>query len=175
MVFLFDEPLSNLDAKMRVAMRMEIRKLHLRLQTTMIYVTHDQTEAMTMADRIVVMNKASIQQVADPLTVYNHPANLFVAGFIGSPPMNLIARPFLAFVGRLFSGHVVVRGDSMSPTLRAGSRLAVDRLAYLLAAPHRGDVVVVRGGDSEKSRHLKRVVGLPGEEVAALERQDWHS
>ena len=91
LVFLFDEPLSNLDAKMRVQMRTEIHKLHLRLQTTMIYVTHDQTEAMTMGDRIVVMNKAIIQQVADPLTIYEHPANRFVASFIGSPPMNFIA------------------------------------------------------------------------------------
>ncbi|MBI4342928.1 MAG: ATP-binding cassette domain-containing protein, partial [Candidatus Omnitrophica bacterium] len=90
LVFLFDEPLSNLDAKMRVQMRMEIHKLHLRLQTTMIYVTHDQTEAMTMGDRIVVMNKAIIQQVADPLTIYEHPANKFVASFIGSPPMNFL-------------------------------------------------------------------------------------
>ncbi len=89
-VFLFDEPLSNLDAKMRVLMRTEIRKLHLKLQATMIYVTHDQTEAMTMSDRIVVMNKTEIQQVADPLTVYEHPANKFVASFIGSPPMNFL-------------------------------------------------------------------------------------
>ena len=90
LVFLFDEPLSNLDAKMRVQMRTELRKLHLRLQTTMVYVTHDQTEAMTMGDRIVVMNKAVIQQVADPLTVYDHPANRFVASFVGSPPMNFL-------------------------------------------------------------------------------------
>ena len=88
LVFLFDEPLSNLDAKMRVQMRTEIRKLHLRLQTTMIYVTHDQTEAMTMGDRIVVLNKGLIQQAADPLTIYEHPVNRFVASFIGSPPMN---------------------------------------------------------------------------------------
>lgn len=90
MVFLFDEPLSNLDAKMRVVMRTEIRKLHLRLKATMVYVTHDQTEAMTMSDRIVVMNKSLIQQVADPLTIYNKPANKFVASFIGSPPMNFV-------------------------------------------------------------------------------------
>jgi multiple sugar transport system ATP-binding protein len=95
LVFLFDEPLSNLDAKMRVQMRTEIHKLHLRLQTTMIYVTHDQIEAMTMGDRIVVMNKALIQQVADPLAVYEHPANRFVAGFIGSPPMNFLTGKIL--------------------------------------------------------------------------------
>ena len=90
LVFLFDEPLSNLDAKMRVQMRTELRKLHLRLQTTMVYVTHYQIEAMTMGDRIVVMNKAVIQQVADPLTIYDHPANRFVASFVGSPPMNFL-------------------------------------------------------------------------------------
>ncbi|MSU70034.1 MAG: sn-glycerol-3-phosphate ABC transporter ATP-binding protein UgpC [Opitutaceae bacterium] len=88
-VFLFDEPLSNLDAKMRVSMRTEISKLHARLGATMIYVTHDQGEAMTMGDRICVMKDGDILQVAEPLALYNHPANLFVAGFIGSPPMNL--------------------------------------------------------------------------------------
>jgi multiple sugar transport system ATP-binding protein len=89
-VFLFDEPLSNLDAKMRVSMRTEISKLHARLATTMIYVTHDQVEAMTMGDRICVMKDGDIMQVAEPLTLYNHPANMFVAGFIGSPPMNFL-------------------------------------------------------------------------------------
>ncbi|MCF3651697.1 ABC transporter ATP-binding protein [Synoicihabitans lomoniglobus] len=89
-VFLFDEPLSNLDAKMRVAMRTEISRLHDQLRTTMIYVTHDQVEAMTMGDRICVMRGGEIMQVADPLTLYRQPANAYVAGFIGSPPMNLI-------------------------------------------------------------------------------------
>jgi len=89
-VFLFDEPLSNLDAKMRVQMRSEISKLHAQLGSTMIYVTHDQVEAMTMGDRICVMRDGNIMQVADPLTLYRQPDNLFVAGFIGSPPMNLL-------------------------------------------------------------------------------------
>ena len=89
-VFLFDEPLSNLDAKLRVQMRAEISKLHARLKTTMIYVTHDQVEAMTMGDRIVVMLDGEIQQVAPPLELYNNPANRFVAEFIGSPPMNIL-------------------------------------------------------------------------------------
>jgi multiple sugar transport system ATP-binding protein len=89
-VFLFDEPLSNLDAKLRVQMRAEISKLHTRLQATMVYVTHDQTEAMTMGDRIVVMKDGIVQQIADPLTLYNKPINKFVAGFIGSPPMNFM-------------------------------------------------------------------------------------
>ena len=87
-VFLFDEPLSNLDAKLRVQMRIEISKLHQRLETTMIYVTHDQTEAMTMGDRITVMHMGEIQQVDKPLVLYNEPVNHFVAGFIGSPAMN---------------------------------------------------------------------------------------
>ncbi len=89
-VFLFDEPLSNLDAKLRVQTRTEIIKLHNRLQATMIYVTHDQVEAMTMGDRIVVMKDGFIQQVGDPIDIYDNPANKFVAGFIGTPPMNFI-------------------------------------------------------------------------------------
>ncbi len=88
--FLFDEPLSNLDAALRVSMRQEITELHHTLKTTMIYVTHDQVEAMTMADKIVVLNAGNIEQVGSPLELYNHPANTFVAGFIGSPKMNLI-------------------------------------------------------------------------------------
>ncbi len=87
-VFLFDEPLSNLDAKMRVQMRTEISRLHARLDATMIYVTHDQVEAMTMGDRICVMKDGNIMQVDEPLKLYNEPKNMFVAGFIGSPPMN---------------------------------------------------------------------------------------
>jgi multiple sugar transport system ATP-binding protein len=89
-VFLFDEPLSNLDAKLRVQMRAELQKLHTRLQSTVVYVTHDQVEAMTMGDRIVVMRDGNILQVDDPLRLYDHPVNKFVAGFIGSPPMNFI-------------------------------------------------------------------------------------
>ena len=88
-IFLLDEPLSNLDAKLRVQMRSEIVKLHNQLQTTTIYVTHDQTEAMTMASRIVVMSKGYIQQIGTPKEIYNHPANIFVASFIGSPAMNI--------------------------------------------------------------------------------------
>ena len=89
-VFLFDEPLSNLDAKLRVQMRAEIKKLHSQLKTTIIYVTHDQVEAMTMGDRIVIMNEGKSQQVGSSLDVYQNPRNLFVSGFIGSPPMNFI-------------------------------------------------------------------------------------
>jgi len=88
--FLFDEPLSNLDAKLRVQMRTEIKKIHLRMQTTVVYVTHDQVEAMTLADRIVVMNAGEIEQVASPQDMYENPATRFVAGFIGSPSMNFV-------------------------------------------------------------------------------------
>jgi len=103
-VFLFDEPLSNLDAKMRVEMRGEISRLHRRLGATMVYVTHDQAEAMTMGDRIAVMNRGTVQQVDAPLAVYRRPANLFVAGFIGMPPMNVLR-------GRVSDG-----GDRFAPT-----------------------------------------------------------
>ena len=99
--FLFDEPLSNLDAKMRVQMRTEISKLHTRLSSTMIYVTHDQVEAMTMGDRIVVMRRGLIQQVAPPMEIYENPVNKFVAGFIGSPPMNF------------FNGHLEQRAEGV--------------------------------------------------------------
>jgi len=101
-VFLFDEPLSNLDAKLRVQMRAELIKLHQRLGTTMVYVTHDQVEAMTMGDRLVVMKDGVIQQVADPLTLYEKPANKFVAGFIGSPPMNFMEGRIKAISGEIF-------------------------------------------------------------------------
>ena len=120
LVFLFDEPLSNLDAKMRVQMRTEIRKLHLRLQTTMVYVTHDQTEAMTMGDRIVLMRAGDILQVADPLTIYDKPANKFVAGFIGSPPMNFLEGQIQRIDGRVYfnEGKFRVRlVDEMTPKL----------------------------------------------------------
>ena len=89
-VYLFDEPLSNLDAKLRVQMRAELKALHRRLETTVMYVTHDQIEAMTMADKIVVMRDGVVEQTGKPLELYDRPANLFVAGFIGSPAMNLL-------------------------------------------------------------------------------------
>ncbi|QDQ29048.1 sn-glycerol-3-phosphate ABC transporter ATP-binding protein UgpC [Chitinimonas arctica] len=100
-VFLFDEPLSNLDAALRVQMRIEITKLHRELNTTMIYVTHDQVEAMTLADRIVVLNAGNVEQVGSPLALYHHPRNLFVAGFIGSPKMNFIEGRLLSATDQL--------------------------------------------------------------------------
>ncbi|MBW2121515.1 MAG: sn-glycerol-3-phosphate ABC transporter ATP-binding protein UgpC [Deltaproteobacteria bacterium] len=101
-VFLFDEPLSNLDAKLRLHMRMEITKLHNRLGATMIYVTHDQVEAMTMGDRIVVMKEGRIQQVGTPMEIYDTPSNLFVAGFVGSPSMNLMESRIVRRDGALY-------------------------------------------------------------------------
>ncbi len=113
-VFLFDEPLSNLDAKLRVQMRTEIKELHQRLKTTTIYVTHDQIEAMTMADKIVVMQGGRIEQVGAPLDLYDRPANVFVAAFIGSPSMNLIE-------GRISGGGIAVAGTTLPlpPGIRA--------------------------------------------------------
>jgi multiple sugar transport system ATP-binding protein len=108
-VFLFDEPLSNLDAKLRVSMRTEIKALHQRLRTTSIYVTHDQIEAMTMADRIVVMRDGIVEQTGSPLQLYDHPANTFVAGFIGSPAMNLIEGTWASGGVRVGDAHIPVR------------------------------------------------------------------
>ena len=120
-VFLFDEPLSNLDAKLRVQMRTEIARLHRRLQATMIYVTHDQVEAMTMGDRIVVMKDGVAQQVDTPINLYNRPRNQFVAGFIGSPAMNFLK-------GRIVSEQDAFWFDSGAVRLRLPSQVA-DRLA----------------------------------------------
>lgn len=120
-VFLFDEPLSNLDAKLRVQMRAEISSLHSRLQATMIYVTHDQTEAMTMGDRIVVMKSGLIQQIGSPLELYNNPINRFVAGFIGSPPMNIAPAVVSEQGGKIVAreeGMTVVMSKSREKALR---------------------------------------------------------
>ena len=108
-VFLFDEPLSNLDAKLRVQMRVEIKKLHDRLGTTAIYVTHDQVEAMTLGDRVVVMKDGLVQQVGEPLELYNTPANRFVAGFIGSPAMNFASVKVSEGNGALWASHEGMR------------------------------------------------------------------
>ena len=122
-VFLFDEPLSNLDAKMRVQMRAEINKLHTRLGTTMIYVTHDQIEAMTMGDRICVMKDGIIQQIDTPLNIYDKPANTFVAGFIGTPPMNIfkgtLASENGAFVFKAGSGISIALPADWKPAIES--------------------------------------------------------
>jgi multiple sugar transport system ATP-binding protein len=113
-VFLFDEPLSNLDAKLRVAMRGEIKELHQRLETTTVYVTHDQIEAMTMADKIVVMNSGNVEQIGAPLDLYDRPANLFVAGFIGSPAMNFLN-------GKIEKGAFQAEGGTSLPLPRTSN------------------------------------------------------
>lgn len=120
-VFLFDEPLSNLDAKLRVEMRVEIKQLHRRLKTTMVYVTHDQVEAMTMADRVVVLNEGIVEQAADPITLYEFPVNKFVASFIGAPSMNML------------EGKLSGSGDSLFFESESGSSIPVpkDRMSVL--------------------------------------------
>jgi len=119
-VFLFDEPLSNLDAKLRVQMRAEIKRLHQRVGATMIYVTHDQVEAMTLGDRIAVMKKGVLQQCADPFTLYTRPANQFVAGFIGSPPINFFTATVAADGGSIVSAGVTLALDAAARTALAG-------------------------------------------------------
>ena len=109
-VFLFDEPLSNLDAKLRTQMRAEIKRLHNRLGVTSIYVTHDQVEAMTLADRIVVMNDGRIEQIGTPMELFNKPANTFVAGFLGSPPMNQLKGTLTAGGANVGSTEIKLTG-----------------------------------------------------------------
>jgi multiple sugar transport system ATP-binding protein len=144
-VFLFDEPLSNLDAKLRVQMRTEIKALHQRLKTTTVYVTHDQIEAMTMADRIVVMHDGIVEQIGTPLELYDNPANLFVAGFIGSPAMNFI------------TGVVKRNGGSGFVQTESGTKLPLPN-----SAPAQPESRVVFGIRPE---HL--ALGDGGESVAA--------
>jgi multiple sugar transport system ATP-binding protein len=129
-VFLFDEPLSNLDAKLRVQMRVELKRLHERLETTAIYVTHDQVEAMTLGDRVVVMKDGLVQQVGDPLSVYSKPKNRFVAGFIGSPAMNFL------------DCSVVAQNGSLAVE-SAGLRLAVPGTQQAALERYRGKGVVL--------------------------------
>jgi multiple sugar transport system ATP-binding protein len=133
-VFLFDEPLSNLDAKLRVAMRAEIKALHQRLKTTTVYVTHDQVEAMTMADRIVVMHDGRVEQIGTPLDLYDHPGNLFVAQFIGSPAMNVIEGTVRRANG---AGHVEAVGGVRWP-LGAAAASEGQAVAYGVRPEHLG-------------------------------------
>ena len=175
-VFLFDEPLSNLDAKLRVAMRAEIKELHQRLRTTTVYVTHDQIEAMTMADKIVVMRDGIVEQVGAPLDLYDRPDNLFVAGFIGSPAMNLIE-------GRIEGGGFVSQGGLRLP-LPAGWSGSADRpVTYGLRPEHIAldeagvpvevgvveptgseTLIVVKGGKTELDCLFRsRILPAPGE------------
>ena len=136
-VFLFDEPLSNLDAKLRVTMRTEIKALHQRLKTTSIYVTHDQIEAMTMADKIVVMREGVVEQTGTPLALYDRPANQFVAGFIGSPAMNFLP-------GVVRSGQVVLTGGAALAMPSATHAQEGQAVVYGIRPEH---VDLVLGGD----------------------------
>jgi multiple sugar transport system ATP-binding protein len=150
-VFLFDEPLSNLDAKLRVQMRIELQNLHRRLKSTMIYVTHDQTEAMTLGERIVVLKDGIIMQIGTPMELYNHPGNLFVAGFIGSPPMNLIC-------GKIESGNMFVGKNGkalMQLPEKVTSRLKAysGRLIYMGIRPE--NITEVQREDPSQSCGVK--------------------
>jgi multiple sugar transport system ATP-binding protein len=167
-VFLFDEPLSNLDAKLRVAMRTEIKALHQRLTTTAVYVTHDQIEAMTMADRIVVMNHGRVEQIGSPLDLYDNPANLFVAGFIGSPAMNFIP-------GRITGTSVAAAGGITLP-LPPRARVEANRDVVLGVRPEHlavsdagvpAEVVVVEPTGADTQIYCK----LAGVDVTAVVRE----
>ncbi|MEY4984343.1 MAG: hypothetical protein RIR62_2609, partial [Pseudomonadota bacterium] len=165
-VFLFDEPLSNLDAKLRVQMRTEIRELHQRLKTTTVYVTHDQIEAMTMADKIVVMQGGRIEQVGPPLELYDRPANTFVASFIGSPSMNMID-------GVVQGGAVIAGGASLPlpPALKVAEGREViygirPEALGVAAAGLTGTVAVVEPTGSET--HV--VLRIAGRELVAVFR-----
>ena len=148
-VFLFDEPLSNLDAELRVDMRLQISSLHCELATTMIYVTHDQVEAMTLADKIVVLRDGRIEQVGSPLELYNRPANEFVAGFIGSPKMNMLPAK-VTHIGE--DGATLKLPDGQSVTLHIDlSKVAVgDKLTFGLRPEH-----LSVGGEGDYSLHFK--------------------
>jgi len=148
-VFLFDEPLSNLDAKMRVSTRAEISKLHASLGATMIYVTHDQVEAMTMGDRICVMKDGRIMQVAEPMEIYNNPANLFVAGFIGSPPMNFLR----GTIQRDGSQSIFVEDNPTNPPIK----ITLNEKLAKKASSHVGLPVIL----GLRPEHVRDAVGRP--------------
>ena len=151
-VFLFDEPLSNLDAALRAQMRIELSDLHRKLGATMIYVTHDQVEAMTMADKIVVLNGGQIEQVGSPMELYNNPVSPFVAGFIGSPKMNLYDGAAVGLPCKTYGvrpEHLRLNNDSprWKGRVRHVERLGADTVIYL-AVPDLGDMVVRADGDA---------------------------
>ena len=170
-IFLFDEPLSNLDAELRVGMRAEITGLHRRLKTTMIYVTHDQVEAMTMADTIVVLRAGRVEQVGAPLDLYNHPANLFVAGFIGSPRMNLLA----GTVAAIEAGRIVISlpGYGLFPTEAPAGTVLPDAAASIGIRPEH---VVLQPDDVDRPGTLRGIVAsveqLGGLSYVRLESPD---
>ena len=168
--FLFDEPLSNLDAALRVGMRMEIGELHNSLETTMIYVTHDQVEAMTMADKIVVLRAGVIEQVGTPLELYREPRNLFVAGFIGSPTMNLLegapARDHGAHTIGVRPEHITPADPEGAPWVgRVGvsEHLGSDTFLHVHGTGL-AETVTVRAGGEVPLRHGDRVGLVPNPE-----------
>ncbi|XXF77908.1 ABC transporter ATP-binding protein [Myxococcaceae bacterium GXIMD 01537] len=184
-VFLFDEPLSNLDAALRAQMRGEIKKLHERLGATFIYVTHDQAEAMTLSDRVVVMSQGEVQQVAPPRALYDAPANLFVAGFFGSPRINLVAPPVLGLPpGEVVLGlrpeHLEVGTGNPPPGALAGSVylvepmgaecwVTVEREGERLVARAPGDFSARTGAPAWlrfEARHLRRFDAASGQALA---------
>jgi multiple sugar transport system ATP-binding protein len=170
-VFLFDEPLSNLDAKLRVAMRTEIKELHQRLETTTVYVTHDQIEAMTMADKIVVMHDGLVEQIGAPLELYDKPDNLFVAGFIGSPAMNFLRGTIRVNGHAVFEGPAGVRLPLPTmPHFSAGRPVVYGvRPEHLTLAEDgaEADVQVIEPTGSE----LQVVAKLGGEDIIAVFRE----
>jgi multiple sugar transport system ATP-binding protein len=170
-VFLFDEPLSNLDAKLRVAMRTEIKELHQRIETTTVYVTHDQIEAMTMADKIVVMHDGLVEQIGAPLQLYDRPDNLFVAGFIGSPAMNFLRGRIVGSDGGGFEGPGGVRLPLASAPLGSAGRPAVYgvRPEHFVLADEgaEAEIVVVEPTGSE----VQVVAKLGGEPIVAVFRE----
>ncbi|MEM9144548.1 MAG: sn-glycerol-3-phosphate ABC transporter ATP-binding protein UgpC [Pseudomonadota bacterium] len=172
-LFLFDEPLSNLDAKLRVSMRLEIKRLQRELETTSLYVTHDQVEAMTLADRLVAMNGGRIEQVGSPLELYERPSSLFVAGFIGTPPMNIL--PAMTRDGGIWFGEVgFAKTDKPDGTeLSVGVRPEHFRLVPLGTTPLGGTVEMIEhlGADTYvhidllQDRKMHRVIVRTGSEV----------
>jgi multiple sugar transport system ATP-binding protein len=162
-VFLFDEPLSNLDAALRVDMRMELAKLHKDLGATMVYVTHDQVEAMTLADKIVVLNAGVVQQIGSPLELYHRPANLFVAGFIGSPKMNLIK----ARIGAIDATSVTVTSPDIATLVlpKANVTAAVGDEVTIGLRPHH----LTLGGRPDIMGRVSLVERLGNETIAAVE------
>ncbi|MFC5758970.1 ABC transporter ATP-binding protein [Rhizobium sp. GCM10022189] len=168
-VFLFDEPLSNLDAKLRVQMRAEIKSLHQRIKTTTIYVTHDQIEAMTMADKIVVLHDGVIEQVGAPLELYDRPANLFVAGFIGSPSMNFIDGKIEEGVFRTQKGLVLPLPENIKSAPPAGELVYGIRPEHIRAGQGgiAGRAEIVEGTGSEIFAKLD----CGGEEISCLFRE----
>jgi multiple sugar transport system ATP-binding protein len=165
-VFLFDEPLSNLDAALRVQMRIEIAKLHHSLDATMIYVTHDQVEAMTLADRIVVLNAGVVEQFGSPLELYHHPQNLFVAGFIGSPKMNFLQGEIAGGSGNAVSVRLGDGTTVLAPAGRNGAS-AGDKVTVGLRPEH---LLEGGGGDTELKGQVVAVEHLGGETYIYVER-----